>query len=80
MISTPDLIGHLGYIIILIGTRLLHKKVETGWLFRVTGDLIWSAVGLYLGLTSVWIWSTVFAINDFYGYLKWKKEQSLQSP
>ena len=73
MIPIHDLIGHLAYITILLGTRLLHKKNLHGWLFRVAGDIIWAILGLYLGLSSVWFWSSIFAINDMWGFMSWKR-------
>ncbi len=73
MITTPDIIGHIGYAIIFCGTRQLHKKNKWGWALRVTGDIIWTALGVYMGYTSIMIWSFMFALNDARGWYLWNE-------
>jgi len=70
--NLPDLLGHLFYISILIGTVLLTRKHKYGWLFRVVGDIGWVVIGCIIGMYSIMIWSTVFCLNDLRGFLKWK--------
>lgn len=67
----PDVIGHIGYLFLFIGTRCLVSKKKYGWLFRVGGSLVWAALGVYLELTSIIIWSLIFAANDFMGWKRW---------
>lgn len=68
-----DLFGHLGYIFIFLGTLFLARKNKFGWFLRFTGEAIWTAIGFYMGLTSIWGWGIVFMSIDIYAYLKWRK-------
>jgi len=69
---TPDIWGHIFYANILIGTILLTKKKKIGWATRVIGDIGWAVIGYFIGMYSIMIWSSIFALNDFRGYLMWK--------
>jgi hypothetical protein len=73
-IPLHDLAGHLGYIIILCGTLLLGTKSKAGWIFRLIGDCIWVAIGVYIGMTSIVTWSAIFALNELYNFRKWSKK------
>ncbi len=72
---TPDILGHLFYFWIITGTILVTKKKKVGWIFRVAGDIGWATVGVMTGMTSIWFWSTMFAINDARGYWLWRKNE-----
>lgn len=75
-----DLIGHVGYILLVTGTALVASKRRYGWIFRIFGEAIWVALGVVLGLTSVWFWGTVFLMIDFSGYIKWSPSANGQAP
>jgi len=70
--SNPDVYGHVFYMTIFAGTRLIATHNKLGWVLRVLGDIGWIGLGYYLGLTSIMFWSSIFALNDGYGYYKWK--------
>jgi len=78
IITIPDFIGHISYIIILAGTMFLHQKNKIGWGLRLIGDIGWVGVGFATGLTSAILWSSVFAVMEIRGYLSWRKEEKCQ--
>lgn len=69
-----DLLGHVGYASLVLGTILVTRKNKAGWPFRAFGELLWVVVGFLTGLTSAWMWGTVFICIDVHGYLKWKRD------
>lgn len=79
LLHNPDAWGHLFYAFILSGTFLIARKKKIGWLNRVVGDIGWIVVGWCVGLSSIMIWSTVFALNDLRGYLLWKWSENENS-
>ena len=64
-------LGHIGYILILLGMFLLANASYWGWLFRIVGELIWTYVGLKLHMSSIWLWGFIFILFDTYGFIKW---------
>jgi len=68
-----DAIGHVGYILLLIGTLLVTRRQAAGWLFRLAGESIWVVLGIKLGLTSVVTWGLVFIILELRGWWAWRK-------
>ena len=66
-----DLLGHVGYIFIALGIITLGSRKAYGWLLRLVGECIWLAIGIYLQLTSLYIWGAVFIILDLSVYIKW---------
>jgi hypothetical protein len=74
--TTEDLLGHVGYALITVGMYFLAKREKLGWVFRFTGEAIWVAVGLMLGMSSIWAWGFLFLGIDCYGYRKWVKEEN----
>lgn len=69
-----DYLGHIFYALIFWGTYSVANKNRAGWVFRFIGEAGWAILGVYLGLSSIWIWGLVFLCNDAYGYLKWREE------
>jgi len=70
-----DLLGHVFYVLIFWGTNQVAKKRKSGWVLRFIGEAGWAALGVALGLTSIWVWGMVFLANDAYGYLIWKQTE-----
>jgi hypothetical protein len=68
-----DGLGHLFYLLIFLGMVMISKKHEVGWLLRLAGETGWAVLGLYMGLTSIWIWAVPFIYIDTKGYLLWRK-------
>lgn len=69
-----DLLGHIGYVFLILGQWLLTKKSAAGWLVRLGGQAIWIVLGILLGLTSCVIWGIVFVVLDIQGYKEWKRD------
>ena len=69
-----DLIGHFAYLLSVLGTIYVSKKDKNGFLARVISDIIWCLIGLYLNLSSIFIWSIVFLIVDIRAYRKWRDD------
>jgi len=70
-----DAIGHFAYLLAVIGTVYVSKKDKNGFLARIISDSIWCLIGLYLSLSSIFIWSIVFLIVDLRAYKKWMNEE-----
>lgn len=70
-----DLLGHFFYMFIFGGLLLLSKKNRLGWIVRLVGELGWAGIGIYMGMTSIWLWAIPFIYIDIKGYLYWKKNQ-----
>lgn len=66
-----DFIGHFAYLLSVVGTIYVSKKEKNGFLARIIADSIWCLIGLYLNLSSIFLWSIVFLIVDIRGYKKW---------
>ena len=66
-----DIFGHVGYLLIALGMFALSKKKIYGWMLRLYGELIWFAIGLEIGMTSIWIWGAIFILIDMWGYYRW---------
>lgn len=69
-----DALGHVCYAVILVGQLMVARHVVQGWLIRIAGTLGWIVLGLLLGLTSIWVWCSLFIVVDIIGYLRWKKD------
>lgn len=69
-----DALGHLGYVCIAVGLVLLALRIRQGFLARFAGEIIWTGIGLDLGMTSIWAWGFVFCAIDLYGWFSWKEE------
>lgn len=68
-----DLFGHLFYFFILCGLVLLAKGNALGWALRLVGETGWAVLGIFLGLSSVYVWGFAFVIIDAYGFYYWSK-------
>lgn len=63
-----DILGHLAYISLVLGTYLLATGNPWGWPFRLAGSLGWAFIGWRCNMSSVYTWSTVFSIVDGIGW------------
>ena len=70
-----NLLGHIGYIFLVVGMILIARKHAIGWIFRMSGEVLWTIVGFALNMSSIWFWCLVFFCLDAYGYLSWKKSK-----
>jgi len=75
-----DILGHLCYIAMIIGTILIALRRRAGWLFEAAGAAGLILVGLMLGMTSIWIWNVVFVVGYSYGWLRWKNKRRNKNP
>jgi hypothetical protein len=66
-----DLAGHFCYGLLFIGMLLLGGRHPLGWALRLAGELGWVAIGVTLGLTSIWVWGLLFCVVDFRNWRKW---------
>jgi len=70
-----DISGHLAYIMMIIGQLFITKKQAKGFIFRIIGGVIWVLLGGFLSMSSIIIWSAVFAGVDIYGFWKWMQNR-----
>lgn len=70
-----DLFGHAGYLLIALGMYLLSRKDKFGWICRFIGESIWVYLGVYLGMSSIYIWGAIFMGIDLAGYYNWRKNE-----
>lgn len=70
--SLPDMFGWLAYLSMFYGTFLVSRKLRRGWLLRLSGDVLWAIIGLYIGMVSIAACSIIFAVIDFSGWLRWE--------
>lgn len=66
-----DVLGHLGYILMLLGNLMIANHIIWGWLVHLTGDLIWVGIGIKLKFSSIWFWQPVFLLSSLYGFIEW---------
>ncbi len=66
-----DIAGHIAYILMIIGHIFITKKKAYGFVLRVVGGVIWVLIGGFLSMSSIIVWSGVFAAVDIWGYIKW---------
>lgn len=69
-----DALGHIGYSLLGVGVLLLGRRVAAGWLFRLVGQAVWLAIGIALGMSSIYVWSTAFLVLDAVGYYRWREK------
>ena len=76
---TPiDYFGHWGYAFIGLGLYYLGLGDKVGWLFRLFGELVWIILGIWMGMSSIWLWGIIFLAVDIRGYFAWKKNEAAQ--
>ena len=73
-----DILGHVFYIWLVAGQILVARKSKWGFLFRAAGGLGWFALGVAMGMTSIWIWSMIFSSIDMYGFWKWRMNENIE--
>lgn len=73
-----DVLGHIGYILLVTGTILISCNRTSGWLFRLVGSLVWIVLGFHLRLSSVVFWGIVFAGIEARGFITWRRR--VQAP
>lgn len=76
MLTKADYFGHWFYFFLLLGMWLIGLKDYRGWAFRFIGEIGWIGIGMFLGLSSVWMWGFVFLAVDIYNYRKWQLEHN----
>lgn len=67
-----DLAGHAAYVVVIAGTFLVRSHHKTGWALRALGHAAWIAIGVHLGLTSIWLWETIFVAQDVEAWYRWR--------
>lgn len=72
--TTIDLLGHLGYVLLFFGQLGVARKNSLGWLGRLGGELVWLVIGIYLGLSSIILWGSIFLMVDLYGWYRSGKQ------
>jgi nicotinamide mononucleotide transporter len=78
-VTLIDLLAHLAYLTIFIGTRMLAYQRIRGWPVRIVGDLAFIPLGFALGLTSTIVWGSVFLTLDVIGWRAWRKAGSFSA-
>jgi len=68
-----DLMGHIFYLLIVVGMLLLSKKIRYGWILRFWGEFGWVMIGVSMGMSSIYIWGFIFMGIDLYGFLRWSR-------
>ena len=70
-----DTLGHVFYLFLFIGMLGIAFNRRVGWWFRITGELGWGVLGAILGLSSIVIWSIIFAAVDILGLYRWTMKE-----
>jgi hypothetical protein len=70
-----DVLGHFFYAWIMLGMILLSQKNKWGWAARLVGELGWVGLGWTMGMTSIWIWGSIFVLIDLCGFLYWYRKE-----
>lgn len=64
---TPDAWGHIGYALLFAGMWLIGSGRRCGWFVRAAGTALWLGIGLWIGMTSVWMWGIPMLAADLNG-------------
>lgn len=70
-----DFLGHIGYIIVVLGVWQITRQKRIGWVIHGFGSLFWMGLGLLMGMSSIFLWSIVFLVLDVVGFYRWKAKQ-----
>lgn len=68
--------GYFASVILLSGQWLIGNKNKYGFLFLITGNLIWSGVAIHLKMYDLLIISGVNSIISGRNFYKWLREKS----
>jgi len=71
-----DLLGHIGYVVLLVGLVLIGQRKTIGWPIKMVGELIWVGIGFVMGMTSIWLWGLSFTALSLVTWRKWKCDSS----
>lgn len=66
-----DLWGHVGYVLIAVGSLFIANQSPIGYLIHVPAVAIWIVLGIKLRMTSIWAWEILCGVTVIYGYLNW---------
>lgn len=69
-----DALGHGFYVALVAGQLAITRRRAWGWALRLAGSLGWAVLGVDLGLSSVVLWSLIFAVVDARGWWAWRSE------
>jgi hypothetical protein len=73
-VTDVDIAGHFAYASLFAGQLLLTRKNRYGWALRFVGEAGWLAIGLYMGMSSIWSWGALFLIIDCVGFYRWRRD------
>ncbi len=71
-----DVLGHVATIFLIMGLVFVGRKNHIGWLLRIVGEVLWIALGMHMGMTSIWVWGIVFTAISYHHWRNWKCESS----
>ena len=69
-----DALGHVGYVFLALGMYMIACGRTIGWIWRFIGELIWLVIGLYLDMSSMYLWGAAFLGIDALGFVKSQRE------
>lgn len=73
--TIADIVGFAGYVPLMVGTYLLTTRLKkSAWSIRIVGDILLATSGYLIGLWSIVLISSSFAVMDVFGLVKewWK--------
>lgn len=66
-----DKLGHVGYVILVLGMFLIGMKQVWGWPIYIAGDVLWFYIGWRMRMTSIYLWQFVFVAVAARGWYNW---------
>lgn len=73
MLTPEDMAGHFAYALLVVGNWLIGSKNIWGFAFYIVANAIWLGIGVYIGMTSIWLWEIVFLALAVRNVLSWRK-------
>ncbi len=73
--SWIDAVGHVAYFLIFVGVLLVGRKLPSGWLLYIAGDLLWLYLGWEMHYTSIMLWQAIFLVQALYNWNLWRKDK-----
>ncbi len=70
-----DLLGHIGFVFLLLGKWLVIHRHRWGFLSWAVGAGLWVAIGAQIGSTSLVSWNLLYICIYAYGFYKWSPKQ-----